>query len=78
MVQQELHTILNKYEKTDSVYYDLLSRIMMFCADNFLPLIKQAEAENKRIFIKTDSQAEAIEMGISSDGTIYLEDLAIR
>ena len=78
MSQQELNIILGKYEKTDMGYYGLLSRIMMFCSDNFLTLIKQAESENKRIYLKNDSQDETAEMGILTDGTIYLEDLEIR
>ncbi|WP_163401517.1 hypothetical protein [Flavobacterium fluviatile] len=78
MALQELNIILNKYENTDQEYYGLLSRIMLFCSENFFPIIRQAEAENKRIYLKNDSQTDAAELDILTDGTIYLEDLEIR
>lgn len=78
MAQQELNIILDKYEKIDLDYYGLLSRVMLFCSENFFPILKQAETENKRIYLKTDSQNEAAELDIHTDGTIYLDDLEIR
>lgn len=78
MAQHELDMILEKYEKTDIDYYGVLSRIILFCSENFFPLIKQAETENKRVYLKNDSQNEAAAVDIHTDGTIYLEDLEIR
>ncbi|MDA6072072.1 hypothetical protein NJT12_20815 [Flavobacterium sp. AC] len=78
MAQHELSMILDKYEKTDIDYYGVLSRIILFCSENFFPLIKQAETENKRVYLKNDSQNKAATDDIHTDGTIYLEDLEIR
>lgn len=79
MVQQDLYSdIINKYEKLDTTYFDLLSRIIMFCSEDFMPLLQQAESKNKRIYLIVDSHKEAEKEGIYTDGTIYLEDIGIR
>jgi hypothetical protein len=78
MTVEEYEKIVSKYEKTDKEYYNLLIRVKLFCSENYRPIIKQAESENKQIYLKTDSQTEASVLGIHTDGTIYLEDIGIK
>lgn len=78
MNQQQFNTILSKYENTDTAYYEVLSRVALFCSENFFPILQKAEAENKKVYLKRDSRKEAEKLNIHTDGTIYLDDLDIR
>lgn len=75
---QNLNSIIDKYNQIDTAYSEFLSRLKMFCFEDFLSLIERAESEGKRLYLKIDSQEEAFNEGIYTDGTIYLEDIGIR
>lgn len=51
---------------------------MFFCADDFYTLLKGAESQNHKVYLKIDHQAEAEKIGIYTNGTIYLEDIGIK
>lgn len=75
---QKLNSIIDKYNQIDTAYSEFLLRLKMFCFEDFLSLIERAENEGKRLYLKNNSQEEAFESGIFTDGTIYIEDIGIR
>lgn len=78
MTKKDLKKILSKYKHTDKKYYQLLTRLMFFCAEDFYTILKSAELQNQKVYLKIDHQAEAEKTGIYTDGTIYLEDIGIE
>ncbi|WP_417940365.1 hypothetical protein [Flavobacterium sp. RS13.1] len=78
MKLENLNSIIEKYNQVDTSYSEFLLRLKMFCFEDFLFLIERAESEGKRLYLKTDNQADAFNEGIYTDATIYLEDIGIR
>lgn len=78
MTNVEFEIVVNKYEKTDIDYYNLLIRIELLCKGNFYSLFEKAELTNKKLYLIKDTQDEMEKTGLMPESFILIDDIGVK